>query len=569
MSSKEGSKHNDLPPIIVDKQNRKKYSKGQFMGKGGFAKCYEMTDMDTGLIYAGKIISRRLLTKQSQKDKAKIRIHKSVHHDNIVQFYGNFEDANNVYILLELCKRRSLMEMHRRRNAITEPEARYFMFQIVTAVAYLHENCLIHRDLKLGNLFINHKMEIKIGDFGLATDVKFNGERKKTLCGTPNYIAPEVLLKHGHSYEVDAWSLGCILYTLLIGKPPFETPNIKETYAKIKHNDYDIPKTKVSTSAANLIRRLLDPNPRSRPSMREVLKDPFFKSGYMPDGLPQSALSVAPRFDDREFRKPLNLYQEKEVHLVESDDDESLPDKKFMLYTTTLLAQIDKIYGRITTCTSLRSDDDIQHPASVPIFWISKWVDYSDKYGLGYQLNDNSVGVLFNDNSRVILFDEMTDQIQYIEKNYKEAFYSLSDYPKDLSKKITLLKYFKNYMNDHLLKTGANIEPRKGDELCRLPFLVKWYRTRSAIVLFLSNGTLQINFFQDHTKLIFCPLMQAVSYIRQDRSFKTFPLELLDRYGCTSDFCERFKYAKNLLYTISRGNLKVDNNRYIKFDEGQ
>lgn len=95
----------------------------------------------------------------------------------------------------------------------------------------------IYFSLKLGNLFLNDKMEVKIGDFGLATKLEFDGDRKRTICGTPNYIAPEILEgKTGHSYEVDIWSLGVIIYTLLIGKPPFETQDVKTTYQKIKKN---------------------------------------------------------------------------------------------------------------------------------------------------------------------------------------------------------------------------------------------------------------------------------------------------------------------------------------------
>ena len=77
-----------------------------------------------------------------------------------------------------------------------------------------------------------HCSQVKIGDLGLATRVDFEGERKRTLCGTPNYIAPEVICKKGHSYEVDVWSMGCILYTLLVGRPPFETSSLKDTYQK-------------------------------------------------------------------------------------------------------------------------------------------------------------------------------------------------------------------------------------------------------------------------------------------------------------------------------------------------
>ena len=102
---------------------------------------------------------------------------------------------------------------------------------------YLHSKRVIHRDLKLGNLFLNDKMELKLGDFGLATWLEYNEEKKRTICGTPNYIAPEILDgKQGHSYEVDCWSLGVIIYTMLVGKPPFETNDVKATYKRIKNN---------------------------------------------------------------------------------------------------------------------------------------------------------------------------------------------------------------------------------------------------------------------------------------------------------------------------------------------
>ena len=99
-------------------------------------------------------------------------------------------------------------------------------------------------------------LQIKIGDFGLATRVESDGERKRTLCGTPNYIAPEVLGKKGHSFEVDVWSIGCILYTLLVGKPPFETQTLKDTYARIKRNEYHVP-SRIGPAAKNLISKLL------------------------------------------------------------------------------------------------------------------------------------------------------------------------------------------------------------------------------------------------------------------------------------------------------------------------
>lgn len=138
-------------------------------------------------------------------------------------------------MLLELCSNESMLQVLKRRKRLHEFEVQCFTLQIIKALRYIHAHKIIHRDLKLGNLFVNDQMQIKIGDFGLAAKINFIGERKRTMCGTPNYIAPEVLEgKTGHSYEVDVWSLGVIIYTLIIGKPPFETTDVKETYARIK-----------------------------------------------------------------------------------------------------------------------------------------------------------------------------------------------------------------------------------------------------------------------------------------------------------------------------------------------
>ncbi|CAJ0961515.1 unnamed protein product, partial [Mesorhabditis belari] len=398
---------------------------------------------------------------QKEKMAQEITIHRDLCHPHVVRLDGYFEDPDNIYILLELCPRRSLMELHKRRGALTPPEARYMTLQIAEGIEYLHARAIIHRDLKLGN----QVFWVKIGDFGLATTMEKGDDRKKTLCGTPNYIAPEVLEKTGHAFEVDVWALGCILYTLLVGTPPFETKSLQETYRRIKSNQYRIPST-IGNTAAKVIRELLAANPASRPKIAEVKKYAYFAE-YTPTHLPTSCLTLPPKFSK-----------------MSSD-----------CYAQELFNKLRATLLKGGTRNIAPIEDLAEAPECMPVFWVSKWVDYSDKYGIGYQLCDNSVGVLYNDNSRLVL-DAAGLNLQYVERdNYEEYFMMNKDLErmKHLEKKTTLLKFFRDYMNQHLLKAGEKFAPKEGDELARLPCLRSWFRTGSAIVLHLTNGTLQKN----------------------------------------------------------------------------
>jgi len=539
----------EVPDIIQDPTSKRRYEKGKFLGKGGFAKCYELKDLATGEMLAGKIVPKSMLTKTHQKEKMsqEIRLHKSVSHIYIVKLFSYFEDSNFVYVILELCRRKSLMELHKRRHAITEPETRYFMRQILLGCQYLHENKIIHRDLKLGNIFLNDQMEIKLGDFGLATKVDYDGERKRTLCGTPNYIAPEVLGKKGHSYEVDVWSLGCILYTLLVGKPPFETQTLKDTYNRIKKNEYYVP-SKVGPLAKGLIQKLLQHEPTKRPTVAEILRDDFMTMGYLPPRLPVSCLSMAPRFDTKHNasivarRNPLselNAQSQAEQNQKDAQKGESGPAD---CYLTDLHEQLKRLVESRPGHRAQVQEDEAEDPKSQPIVWVSKWVDYSDKYGFGYSLNDDSIGVVFNDLTKLLLLAD-GQNIHYIDIDGLEHYYTLSEFPQTVEKKVKLLNYFRNYMKEHLLKAGANIEIREEDQLSRIPALKTWFRTSRAVVMHLSNGTLQINFFKDHTKVILCPLLGAVTYIDDQRMNRTFKFDLLEKFGCSQDVATRLSYA--------------------------
>ena len=161
--------------------------------------------------------------------------------------------------------------------------------------------------------------------------------------------------------------------------------------------------------------------------------------------------------------------------------------------------------------------DEAEDPAAVPMVWISKWVDYSDKYGFGYQLSDDTIGVIFNDLTKLLLLVDgkydflytwflvpfyefiliiinISRTIQYVERSGAEHYHTMDQHPPLLSKKVKLLAYFRSYMQEHLIKTGASVAPRDGDEHLRLPFLRQWFRTSRAVVMHLTSGTLQVTY---------------------------------------------------------------------------
>ncbi|XP_055306328.1 serine/threonine-protein kinase polo [Sitodiplosis mosellana] len=565
MSSKHEDPANEIPDILFDKKENVKYKRCRLFGKGGFARCYEIVDMKTQDVYAAKVVSKKLVMKHNQKDKMtqEIKIHQSLSHPNVVRFLSFFEDDRNVYIVLELCKQRSMMELHKRRPTVTVAECRFYIHQILEGVRYLHDNRIIHRDLKLGNLFLNDKLNVKIGDFGLAARIKFDGERKQTLCGTPNYIAPEILQKSGHSYEVDIWSIGCIMYTLLVGQPPFETKTLKDTYSKIRKCDYRMPQT-LPKWPAEMICAMLQSDPTKRPSVHDLLRHEFLKHP-IPKSLPVSCLTCEPRLDQlgysendlKDDRRPLieinNEYDERATTFLRKNlHDQITAQCSVLKNNRDYKNDIDNLYLQLTKLLNDKPQrnnynenlsDENTDPAAAPLFWVSKWVDYTDKYGFGYQLCDEGMGVMFNDTTKLIMLANGIN-VHYIDREGNEQYMTHSVYPDDLEKKMKLLSYFKRYMTEHLVKAGGNSVRDAGDVVSRIPHLHTWFRTTCAVVMHLTNGSVQLN-FSDHIKIILCPRMSAVTYI--DNKFRTYKFSTISKLGCSAELYQKLRYAHEKL----------------------
>ncbi|KAL1960997.1 hypothetical protein VTO42DRAFT_4885 [Malbranchea cinnamomea] len=276
------------PPSIIKEpgRNGETYIRGEFLGKGGFAVCYEGSLMRNGRVLAMKVVKSEMQQKKMQeKFRTELQIHSKMRHPNIVAFHRAFTFEKNTYVILELCSNGSVMDMVKKRKCLSLPEVRRFMVQLCGAVKYLHKRHVAHRDLKMGNMFLDHNMNVKVGDFGLAAIIlsEKDEKRRRTLCGTPNYIAPEVLdkSKGGHNQKVDIWSIGVICFAMLAGYPPFQSSTQEEIYKKVKNLTYAWPKEKESGNhipdeAKSLVSQCLSLEENERPEPDDIVDHPFF-----------------------------------------------------------------------------------------------------------------------------------------------------------------------------------------------------------------------------------------------------------------------------------------------------
>ena len=530
-------------------------------------KYYEFKSSENNKIFAAKVVSKADLTKARSKQILikEIKIHKSLHHPQILNFEHYFEDTEKVYILLEMYHNQSLHELLKRRKRLTELEVQFYIIQLIQALKYLHSHRVIHRDLKLENLFLTDKMELKVGNFDLATKLDFEEERKRTVCGTPNYIAPEILDgKTGHSYEVDIWALGVIIYSLIIGKPPFEARDSKTTYKRITMNAWAFPENaKISEAAKDLISQILVLEPFKRPSLDKILTHDFFKLGTsIPKLLPSSTLCCAPSLSyikqfmpdvgkDGIVNKPLTT-----TKLVDTNSEDEYEEED---------ADSEDEYEEEDADSEDEYDEKGDPNLKGPDIWVAKWVDFSSKYGLGYLLNNGYCGVFFNDSSKMIL-NPTTRAFYYIaryeNKNELISYHNLDDYPKELQKKVTLLNHFKTYLEEdsnpseaHKSNQETTTNENKEDKSKPFIYIKKWMRTRHAIMFRLSNKIVQVN-FQDKTEIILSSESRVVTYVNKNGERMTYQLINALKMA-NNEMTKRLKYAKDILaHMLTMNQLK-------------
>jgi calcium/calmodulin-dependent protein kinase I len=297
-----------------------KYILGEEIGRGGFSIVVEATCREDGEKYAVKIVEKTVIQDEIKLLRREIEIMKQVEHENILKLIEIFEDDEKVYIVMELVDGSELFDRIVNKGYYSEKSTVHIVKQILNAVQYLHSKNIAHRDLKPENLLCSGSGSseiVKIADFGLSK--LFSGDEELTTsCGTPGYVAPEVLMSESYDKSVDMWGIGIITYILLAGYPPFYGDNDTQLFEKIMNAEYDFDDEcwdDVSDLAKDFIHHLLIKNPEERFTAEQALQHPWITSTA-----PDKALNIHQRMSQ------YNLQRKEQAQRKAADDIESASD---------------------------------------------------------------------------------------------------------------------------------------------------------------------------------------------------------------------------------------------------
>lgn len=269
---KEMNKHhfkmnNNCPDTVLDY-----YRLMKMIGKGAFGIVYLGIHLLTGLPVAIKAIDKKYMQDENSKQKVlqEVAILKQANHRNIIQLLEMFENPTHLFIVLEYASQGDLYNFVKNKGKLGEELAKKIFVQIVAGIKYCHQNQILHRDIKLDNILLDHNFVVKICDFGVSRFVE-EGQVIKEQCGTPVYVAPEVITGKGYEgYDSDIWSLGVVLFAILTGGVPFKATSIEELQKVLSGAQYTVPEF-LTPECKDLIKRMLTPDPHSRISIEQIL----------------------------------------------------------------------------------------------------------------------------------------------------------------------------------------------------------------------------------------------------------------------------------------------------------
>eukprot|EP00792_Barthelona_sp_PAP020_P005285 TRINITY_DN2582_c0_g1_i2.p1 TRINITY_DN2582_c0_g1~~TRINITY_DN2582_c0_g1_i2.p1 ORF type:complete len:634 (+),score=138.08 TRINITY_DN2582_c0_g1_i2:158-2059(+) len=594
------------PPEIISNGKGILYKRGEMLGKGGFGTVWEVTYVDpmtkrTKIAACKTIALQGLEQKHLTKLEQELIIHTQLSQIDecpVVKVLEHFNDDQCVYIIQEKLGL-SLQKVINKQGCLNENDIRYWGRQMISRLNFLHNNLIMHRDIKPSNILLTPQKNIKYCDFGMAVQLKDKGEEKKNCCGTPNYMAPEIVKKKAYTLSVDIWSLGVCFYTMLVGKAPFESKsgpdktakNILRGVGNIQYPSNIYPPLLMDLIDSILVSR------KSRPSLTSLIRHPFFIQQVPKISLSAKMSSVNPNLSVTPSAKAEKNPYSHEVHKKSVQQTEHTIELNTALHSvttdfTSIKPAEEPLCGHNSKkdfSLEIASSNTQKHPQSLedsktkanstittttmqfakgyenlPGQHVLLWAHHEAKFGFSYLLSSGIMGILFNDNSKMLAFLHgeagiFIDRIESKEYNggrkrshdAQPMRFNFKNPMSQLQEKVSCVIYARNQFK-HLSTTvfphDVSLTNDTYADLEQCNYVKSYVRTNRAMVFRLAKSIVQTN-FSDHTKLIWDVGSKKIGYLNKDRVPMVLEQSQLVKTK-HSEIFKRLKYSKAIIQSL-------------------